>query len=328
MHKSAFKQFVGTGGIGTGILFNLDSNRTLERNETRLACLSNTRDYCKQHIILHYIARVFSDQAKIYPIGKVGFDDAGNGLLDQMQAAGMDVRFVGQTSERPTMYCVCIQYPDKAVCNVTTDASACALVDLETIDSALRQIHMDEHTLVLSVPEVPLEARAELLRRGKQCGAYCVASFLVDEFEEFVSCEGMKNTDLLIINEDEAAACCVEPPKNMRELASGCYRRISAENPNIRLVMTCGRKGSWVCEGERMAHIPVVETNVVATGGAGDAYTAGTICGLALGLPFFSEKDVKSAPMLGAKIASIAISDPDTISMLVDQQTVYDYLEK
>ena len=44
MHKSGFNQFVGTGGIGTGILFQLDSDRMLGRNETRLASLSPTKD--------------------------------------------------------------------------------------------------------------------------------------------------------------------------------------------------------------------------------------------------------------------------------------------
>lgn len=327
MHKSGFSQFVGTGGIGTGILFNLDSNRMLGRNETRLADLSKSKDYCKQHIILHYIARVLSDQAKVYPIGKVGTDDAGNGLLNQMRAVGMDTRFVTQISERPTMYCVCMQYPDKAVCNVTTSESACALVDCKSIDCALNQIHIDERTLVLAVPEVPVEARTELLRRGKYGGAYCVASCLVDEFADFTAQDGLKYTDLLIINEDEAVACCGKAIEDMRELALACHRKITAENPNIRLAMTCGSQGSWICEGNQIAHIPIVETDVIATGGAGDAYTAGTICGLALGLPFFSEENTKSAPMLGAIFAGIAIGDADTISMRVDRQTAYKYLD-
>lgn len=326
MRKSGFERFVGTGGIGTGILFNLDSNRMLGRNETRLADLSKSKDYCKQHIILHYIARVLSDQAKIYPIGKVGADDAGNALLNQMQMVGMDTRFVMQIAERPTMYCVCIQYPDKAVCNVTTSESACALVDRQSIDCALNQLCIDERTLVLAVPEVPVEARIELLHRGKQGGAYCVSSCLVDEFSEFMAQGGMRYTDLLIINEDEAVACCGEKIEDMHDLAMTCYRRISAENPDIRLVMTCGQQGSWVCEGNRIAHIPIVDTEVAATGGAGDAYTAGTICGLALGLPFFPEKDVKSAPMLGAVFAGIAINDVDTISMRIDRETVDNYL--
>ena len=327
MHKSGFNQFVGTGGIGTGILFQLDSDRMLGRNETRLASLSPTKDYCKQHIILHYIARVFSDQAKIFPIGRVGLDDAGNALLHQMREAGMDTRFVEQIPGQPTMYCVCIQYPDKAVCNVTTSESACAQVDCGVIDRALDQLTLDAQTLIVAAPEVPVEARAELLRRGKAAGAFCVSSCLVDEFDAFIALDGMKHSDLLVINEDEAAACCGEATEDMRALALACHRRIRRENPNIKLAMTCGSQGSWVCEGDQIAHIPVLPAQVVATGGAGDAYTSGTICALALGLPFIPEDGAKSAPMLGAIFAAKAIEDADTISMRIDRRTALAYLE-
>ena len=74
----------GTGGIGTGMFFTLAENRTLGREETRLAHLTDFRDYCKGHIILHYIA-VLARDCTVYPIGKVGRDHHGAGLLDEME---------------------------------------------------------------------------------------------------------------------------------------------------------------------------------------------------------------------------------------------------
>jgi len=38
---------VGTGGIGSGVLFKLNGGHTLGRNESRLAELTNYRDYCR-----------------------------------------------------------------------------------------------------------------------------------------------------------------------------------------------------------------------------------------------------------------------------------------
>lgn len=326
MNKLRYTQFVGTGGIGTGILFELDGDRLLARNETRLARLSPTKDYCKQHIILHYLARTLAPDAKIFPIGRLGCDDAGDGLLRQMKEAGMDVRFVEQTPERATMYCVCLQYPDKAVCNVTTSESACGLVDESCIEAALAQIALDAQTLVVAVPEVPVAARTLLLRRAGEAGAYRVSSCLVDEFDEFAARDGLKNTDLLVINEDEAAACCGTRFAEMRDLAEACHARIRRENANIRLLMTCGAQGSWICEGERMRHLPALATRVVATGGAGDACTAGTICGLAMGFPFLSEDGGLSAPELGVKFAAEAIRDADTISDRIDRAMMLEYI--
>lgn len=324
-----FNQIVGTGGIGTGILFELADNRSLSRNETRLAALSPTRDYCKQHIILHYIARILAPDASVHPIGLVGADDAGRGLLRQMREAGMEVELVGMSDARPTMYCVCMQYPDKAVCNVTTSESACSLVDREYIARSLARLPrpMGRETLIVAAPEVPVEARLELLERGHGAGAYCVSSCLVDEFDDFCAGGGMEWTDLLVINEDEAAAFCKAETDDMAALAEACARKLQGANPNARLAMTCGAQGSWVCEGKAIRRVPALPANVVATGGAGDAYTAGTICALALGVPFLSERGL-CAPELGAKLAAEAIGVSDTIDERIDADTVRRFLRE
>ena len=52
MRKLKYDYVVGTGGIGSGILFRFSDNITLGRNESRLAELMDVRDFCKLHIIL------------------------------------------------------------------------------------------------------------------------------------------------------------------------------------------------------------------------------------------------------------------------------------
>ena len=153
------------------------------------------------------------------------------------------------------MYCVCMQYPDKAVCNVTTAQSACDLVDAAYVDDALDQLSLDAQTLVMAAPEVPVCARIRLMQRAHAAGAFCVASCLMDEFDEFTRSGGFECCDLLAINEDEAAAFCGCDEKDMQRLAQMCHQKMRVYNPNIRLAMTCGAQGSWVCEGDRAAFI-------------------------------------------------------------------------
>ena len=329
MKPLRFDQVVGTGGIGTGILFELDSNRPLSRNETRLARLSPTKDYCKQHIILHYIARVLTPEASVHAIGMVGRDAAGARLLAQMHTSGIDVSLVGQTAERPTMYSVCMQYPDKAVCNLTTSQSACSLVSASYVSDAIARLPrpIGARTVVIAVPEVPVAARLELLSRAKAAGAYCVSSCVADEFPVFRAGGGLKSTDLLAINEDEAAACCQADAQNLQLLARTCHENLIRENPAMRLLMTCGAQGSYVCDGNEVRHIPAVTTEVVATGGAGDAYISGCVCGLALGMPFLPGESL-SAPELGVFLASEAIRVPDTIAEHIDRKTVLTYIHR
>lgn len=329
MMKLRYNQIVGVGGIGTGVLFELDSNRPLSRNETRMSRLSPVKDYCKQHIILHYIARILAPDAAVYAIGMVGRDTEGARLLAQMRAAGIDVSQVGQTYEQSTMYCVCMQYPDKAVCNLTTSQSACSLVSADYVTGAIARLPrpMDTRTIVVAVPEVPMEARLELLSRAKAAGAYCVSSCLVDEFNAFRAGGGLRNTDLLAINEDEAAACCGASTEDLQQLARTCQAQLITENPSIRLLMTCGALGSYVCEGNEVCHIPAVKTEVIATGGAGDAYVSGCVCGLALGMPFLPGEAL-SIPELGAYLASEAIRMPDTIAEHIDRECVWRFINR
>jgi sugar/nucleoside kinase (ribokinase family) len=322
-----YDQIVGVGGIGTGILFELDSDRPLSRNETRMSRLSPAKDYCKQHIILHYIARILAPDAAVYAIGMVGRDAEGDRLREKMREAGINVSLVGQTVQQSTMYCVCIQYPDKAVCNLTTSQSACSLVSAAYVSGATASLPrpMDARTVAVAVPEVPVEARLELLSCAKAAGAYCVSSYLVDEYPAFRAGGGLKNTDLLAINEDEAAACCGEYTENLRQLARMCQAQLIVENPSMRLLMTCGARGSYVCEGNEVRHIPAIRTEIVATGGAGDAYVSGCVCGLALGMPFLPGEAL-SVPELGAYLASEAIRVPDTIAEHIDRALVWQFI--
>src|SRR5688500_3236515 len=109
-----YDHIAGTGGIGTGIFFSLVSNETLGRNESRAGYLLPYQDYCKQHIILHYIAVLLGagqkDHFNVYPIGKVGHDEPGKWLLRIMQEAGMDTRYVARSADAATLFSVCFQY--------------------------------------------------------------------------------------------------------------------------------------------------------------------------------------------------------------------------
>ena len=56
--KRRYDVVVGTGGIGSGIFLALEGNRTLGREESRPAELLDQRDYCKLHIVCHYVQRL------------------------------------------------------------------------------------------------------------------------------------------------------------------------------------------------------------------------------------------------------------------------------
>src|SRR5512143_884525 len=97
-----YRMLAGVGGIGSGMFFALDGNHTLGRNESRPGRLLDVRDYCKLHIISHYVAVLLRADPSgkpflVLPIGRVGNDAIGLRLLDEMRDAGMDTRHVKTT---------------------------------------------------------------------------------------------------------------------------------------------------------------------------------------------------------------------------------------
>jgi hypothetical protein len=116
---------LGVGGIGSGTFFQLNGEHTLGREESRSGHFIDRRDYCKLHIISHYVKVLLGEKIDVLPIGKVGDDEAGQRLIKEMGSAGLDLRHIQAVPGMQTMYSFCFLYPDGSGGNLTTDNSAC-----------------------------------------------------------------------------------------------------------------------------------------------------------------------------------------------------------
>jgi sugar/nucleoside kinase (ribokinase family) len=321
-----FRSAVGTGGIGTGMFFILEGNRTLGRNESRPCKLLPNRDYCKIHIILHYLSVLLGagsgSRFRVYPVGSVGDDLAGRSLLLEMEAAGMDTSFVHVEPDKCTMQSVCFQYPDSTGGNISTTNSACSLVTPRQIDDCFSSLDMAGREIMVAAPEVPLPARLALLNWGRRRGAYNAASLLTSEAKEFLQLEMAEATDLLSVNIDEAAALAgSRSGDSPRDTAVACYKKLVAGNPGIALIVTNGPHGCFACIHGMTESVPGLRAKVMSTAGAGDALLAGTLAGIACGLPLikgrndevFAETPLASAVELGTLLASLSVTSPHTI---------------
>ncbi|MHC4800302.1 MAG: hypothetical protein ACYTF1_26980, partial [Planctomycetota bacterium] len=107
-----YRALIGTGGIGSGAFFALNGNHTLGREESRSGRFLDRKDYCKLHIITHYVQTLMGPDFTTLPIGKVGDDQQGQNLLSEMAEAGLNTRYVRPVSGKPTLYSFCFVYPD------------------------------------------------------------------------------------------------------------------------------------------------------------------------------------------------------------------------
>jgi ribokinase len=303
-----WRGLVGTGGIGTGTFLRLEGNETLGREESRACRLLDRRDYCKLHIISHHVKRLLGPAFAVVPVGRVGEDEPGRRLLAQMRATGLDLRHVAVDPSRPTLNSFCLIYPDGSGGNLTMLDSASGAVAAVDVQQAERRIAaLGTSGMALAAPEVPMTARAALLKAADRHGLFRVASFTRGEAE---TCRCLPDQcDLAAFNLEEARAAA--------GIAAGgaetTLRTLAARHPNVRFTVTDGARGSWSWDGSVPSFEPAVPVAAVAAAGAGDAHLAGVIAGLAAGL------GMTAAHQLGVIVAAASVTSPHTIHPGLDR---------
>jgi sugar/nucleoside kinase (ribokinase family) len=324
-----YDAIVGAGGIGAGMLFVSENSETLGRSESRPVILSRAKDYCKLHIVLHYAAVLTRGVARTIPIGAVGNDASGLDLLAQMGKAGMETGYIDVSESDVTMVSVCLQYPDKESCNITATNNAARRVTPERLRSCMERIGIDAGTIVVALPEVPVESRCAMLKAGKDRKAFTALSIAVAEAGAFLNSGILSRGDLLAVNEEEARAL-LGIARSGRELAESLHSSLSGFNPGILLIMTCGKNGAYSVDRGYAEYVPPLPVEVVSTAGAGDAFLGGALAGLALGLPFqkrrgderFGETRLESAAELGALCAGMSVEVEDSIAVHVTRKSI------
>lgn len=332
---------VGTGGIGSGIFFELQGEHTLGRNESRGGILRDWKDYCKLHTIAHCFA-VLNGPAgtpegkpiRVLPVGKVGDDSVGRSLIAQMNQAGMDVSHVAAVAEAPTLFSASFIYPDSAGGNITAVNGASGLVEPADIDRVAPEMAAHQgRGIALAAPEVPFAARRRLLALATEYGFFRVAAFTTDEIAEAKREGLLKDVDLLALNIDEAAALAGTTGEEEPEaLLLRSAAVVSEFSPAMMFCLTAGPKGSFGYWRGSWEYVPALKVSVASSAGAGDAFLAGVMSGLVQGMPFIAELPrkrqtlaqgaVSTACDYAAVVAALSVTSPHTIHPELDASLV------
>ena len=316
LDKCHYKLMIGTGGIGSGMFFKLNGDHTLGREESRSGYFLDQKDYCKLHIISHYVQTLLGKDFQVIPVGKVGHDDVGKRLLNEMKEVGFVMDYVEQSLKDQTLFSFCFIYPDGSGGNMTTSDSACSNVDSAFVANAESKfIQFFGQGIALAAPEVPMDARIKLLDYGTTYKFFRVASFTSEEMEKIVKSDVLRQVDLLGINLDEAAAAVGMSvhdhiPKSIIETAVSTFTQI---NPDMLVSVTQGKEGSWSWNRSELTHVPVFQVQVQNTAGAGDAHLAGLIVGLTIGL------SMEEAQQLATLTGASSVESPHTINHKTDK---------
>ena len=306
-----FKAMIGTGGLGSGSIFLLNGNETLGREESRGGRFLDARDYCKLHIISHYVKGLTGPDFHVVPIGKLGNDNVGTDIHAQMEKAGLEMTYVRVSPDDSTLFSFCFLYPDGSGGNLTTENSASTKVDPSFIAAASRVFsEYKGQFIALAAPEVPLAARKKLLELSREHDGFNVASFTSAEMNIAKEQNFLPLVDLLAINIDEAAAFCNasgSPDDKAERIIEETIERMNSHNPSMCISITAGKHGSWAWDGNALSFVPVFPVSFISSAGAGDAHVAGVISGLAAGL------SLRQAQTVGNLAAAYSVTSQHTI---------------
>lgn len=315
IQNSRYQALIGVGGIGTGVFFALDGSHTLGREESRSGHYLERRDYCKLHIITHYVRTLLGPDFQTFLVGKVGDDTEGQQLLHEISDTGLDLRHVEVVPGGQTLFSFCFVYPDGTGGNLTTDNSVNATLDAAYVDRAVPQFErFRQQGVALAAPETSLAARNRLLTLATEHGFLRVASLTSSELASPQGHDILAQTDLLAINLDEAAVLAGMSPRQdaAPDIVRAATRASRRFNENMIVSVTAGRDGSWLAAGEETYVQRSLDVEAVGTAGAGDAHLGGLIAGIVAGL------SLPRAHELATLVAAASVTSPHTINDQLD----------
>jgi ribokinase len=209
-------------------------------------------------------------------VGRVGDDASGTALVEGLQAADVDTRFVSRTTGTETGT-GCIWVSAGADKRIVVSPGANARLTADDVDSAASVI--EESALVLVQLEVPIEA----VRRAVELGRASGSSIVVNAAPaRAAAVELLSHTDVLIVNRAECAALSSHSVGTV-EAVGNAARALCALGARTAIV-TLGIEGALVVTGDASTAVAPVPTEVVDPTGAGDAFCGTVAAALLAGL--------------------------------------------
>ncbi|HVA00324.1 MAG TPA: ribokinase [Terriglobia bacterium] len=223
-------------------------------------------------------------------IGAVGQDVIGDFLLHNLEASGIDTRWVKRDPGRATGSAFIAIYPSGNNSIVVDPAANFTLMPAD-IERAQESIAAAD--AILTVLEIPIETVEAALRAGRKAGKLTV---LDAGPPRRCSEEILRLADIVSPNETELEALTGEPVHS-RETARKAAEKL-LELGAKTVVVKMGSDGSMLVTAEGSKHFAARKIKAVDPTAAGDAFSAALTIKLAAGAPM--DDAIRYANLAGA----------------------------
>ena len=200
--------------------------------------------------------------AEVRLYGTVGTDAFADAALALLAAGGVDLDGVKRAAA-PTG-CATILVDAHGENCIAVASGANALADPEAVPDTV----LAPGTVVVLQHEVPNQANAELIARAHRAGARIILNAAP---ARPLSVELLRQVDVLVLNETEAAALAAQHgwPATPHAFTAAA---IVVAAPIFAVVVTLGKEGALAASGTDTIRVRAPGVEVVDTTGAGDAF--------------------------------------------------------
>lgn len=225
-------------------------------------------------------------------IGRVGVDDHGQVLLNNLKQAGVDITGIRQEGTTGMAF---INVSKEGENNIVLVPGANHQVSRADIDDSIELIKESE--FIIMQLEIPIDVVEYALGVAAEHRKPVVLNPApVQRLSQRTL--GMVHT--LIPNETELQLLTGMPTGSLEEISVAALSLKSSGV--VRIIVTMGDKGSYLINDEVQVHIPAEKVTPVDTTAAGDSYIAAFVVGLTKGMTD------QEAAAFASKVAAIVVT--------------------
>lgn len=235
--------------------------------------------------------------AEVYMIAKVGRDDNGMILTEELEKDNIDVRYVFKDDKEPTGMAI-INVDDNGDNSIIVVSGANMAINSNEINSTEGAI--EESNIVITQFETPMDMSIEAFKLAKK---HDKLTILNPAPAREIDDELLKYTDIIIPNETEAALLTnIE----VKDLDSGKRAAEEFFKKGVKcVIITLGEKGAAVITKENSEIVPAYKVEAIDTTAAGDSFIGALSS--TIDAENLSFEDIKAAVRFGNKVSSIAV---------------------
>jgi ribokinase len=231
-------------------------------------------------------------------VGKVGTDEFGRAIREQLTREGIDVTYLGDDPERPTGTAAILV--DDAGENAIVGVPG-ANLGLTPDDVRAAGALLQSSAIVLAPCETMIETLTAAFQIAHRAGATCI---LNPAPARALPAELLAVVDVIVPNELELRALTGHSTETLGDVAAAA-NQLRARGPRI-VVVTLGPRGALVVDAHTQTHFSGLIVTAVDTSGAGDAF-----CG-ALAAHLADSLSIIEAANAANRVAALSVTRPGT----------------